>query len=111
MNTRHHQICGLAALAYALLGAMAAQAQISDNVGDGVLNAPYRGTITSLRELCAEIPYGEVKTHCEPLFGDTNYITSSTYSVWLLQENPDDQPWDRSIIRLDRHRARFDGNQ
>ncbi|MGD8454650.1 MAG: hypothetical protein PVJ57_22785, partial [Phycisphaerae bacterium] len=77
-----------------------AAAQITSNAGDGVLNAPYRGTITSLRELCADIPYGEVKTHCEPLFVDTNYITSSTYSVWVLQETADDQSWDRSVIRL-----------
>jgi len=41
-------------------------AQITANEGDGVLNAPYRGTITSLRECSVDIAYGEVKNHVEP---------------------------------------------
>lgn len=92
MNRRQQLFCGVAVLAFALAGSTAAVAQITSNAGDGVLNAPYRGTITSLREICADIPYGEVETHCEPATNIT--ITSGTYSVWV------DGTWDRSILRL-----------
>ncbi|UCG86750.1 MAG: hypothetical protein JSW71_23120, partial [Gemmatimonadota bacterium] len=71
-----------------------ARAQITSNEGDGVLNAPYRGTVTSLRELCQDIPYGEVKTHCEPLYSDENHMTSNYVEVWAEGD------WDRSVLRL-----------
>ncbi len=67
--------------------------QITSNQGDGVLNAPYRGTVNALRELCADVPYGEVQTHCEPLVSGLQ-ITSSTYTVWV------EGTWDRSVLRL-----------
>ena len=41
-------------------------AQITSNQGDGVLNAPYRGTIDSLRECSMDVGYGEVQSHVEP---------------------------------------------
>ena len=46
--------------------ATSAPAQVTSLEGDGVLNAPYRGTITSLREASMGIPYGEVMSHIEP---------------------------------------------
>jgi RHS repeat-associated protein len=92
MNTSSLRIALSAVILWGLAGSV--RGQITSNAGDGVLNAPYRGTITSLREACEDIPYGEVKTHCEPLFGDTNLITSSTISMWV------EGTWDRSVLRL-----------
>ncbi|HEX9658650.1 MAG TPA: hypothetical protein VGA18_00055, partial [Rhodothermales bacterium] len=77
-----------------------ADAQITANEGDGVLNAPYRGTIDSLRECSADIGYGEVKSHVEPTIFCTTQnpdpceITSSTIDVWV------EGPWDRSVLRM-----------
>lgn len=79
-------------------GASTGFAQIASFSGDGVLNAPYRGTITSLREACMDMPYGEVMTWIEPT-GPTASIQSSYIYVWnsLADGSP---PWDRSVLRL-----------
>lgn len=71
-------------------------AQITTNEGDGVLNAPYRGTIDSLRECCADIAYGEVMSHMEPNdpADATREVTSGTILIWPID------PWDRSVLRL-----------
>ncbi len=71
-------------------------AQITSNEGDGVLNAPYRGTIDSLRECSEGVGYGEVKTHIEPRSEDIPplLISSSTVQVWT------DDTWDRSVLRM-----------
>ncbi len=71
-------------------------AQITSNEGDGVLNAPYRGTVDSLRECSAGVGYGEVKTHIEPRSEDIPplLISSSTVQVWT------DDTWDRSVLRM-----------
>ncbi len=75
-------------------------AQITMNEGDGVLNAPYRGTIDSLRECSADIAYGEVKSQVEPSIfcssgnPDPCEITSSTIDVWV------EGTWDRSVLRM-----------
>ena len=57
-----------------------AVAQITANEGDGVLNAPYRGTIDSLRECSMDIGYGEVQSHVEPIVSGLT-ITSSTIII------------------------------
>ncbi|MFH0981624.1 MAG: hypothetical protein V2A79_08810, partial [Planctomycetota bacterium] len=82
-------------LAIVLVGLMcaAAQAQISFLAGDGVLNAPYRGTINSLREATMDVAYGEVKSHVEPFQG-TLHIVSFYIDVWTVGD------WDRSVLRL-----------
>ncbi len=75
-------------------------AQITMNEGDGVLNAPYRGTIDSLRECSADVGYGEVKSQVEPFIfcgsgnPDPCQITSSTIDVWV------EGTWDRSVLRM-----------
>ncbi len=71
----------------------AVHAQITSNEGDGILNAPYRGTIDSLRDCTMDLGYGEVKSHVEPL-GGSLVITSSTVDVWVVGN------WDRSVLRL-----------
>ena len=71
-----------------------ASAQIIKNEGDGVLNAPYRGTIDSLRECSIDIPYGEVKSHVEPTNAQS-IDTSDPILVWHEGES-----WDRSVLRL-----------
>jgi|GEM_PF-2155711 len=68
-------------------------AQITSNEGDGVLNSPYRGTINSLRECTADIGYGEVLTHVEPISNDVS-ITSSSIDIWV------EGAWDRSVLRV-----------
>jgi len=76
----------------------AAFSQITDDAGDGVLNAPYRGTIDSLREATMDIGYGEVQTHVEPIVANLQ-ITSSDIKIW--HETPSGSvAWDRSILRL-----------
>ena len=94
--TRHHLV-GVALLGVLGFGSTA-YSQITANEGDGVLNAPYRGTIDSLRECSADIGYGEVKTHIEPRVEDNPplFITSSTIDVWV-EGNLD---WDRSALRM-----------
>jgi len=84
----------LAVVAWALstVTAPPAGAQITDNLGDGVLNAPYRGTIDSLRECTMDIGYGEVMTHLEPRVGLP--ITSAQVAIWV------DEDWDRSVLRM-----------
>lgn len=72
--------------------AQAQLGQITSNQGDGVLNAPYRGTISSLRVISDNLPCGETRTYCEPFF--STLITSSTISIWI------EGTWDRSVIRL-----------
>ena len=75
--------------------ATSTRGQITSNAGDGVLNAPYRGTITSLREASQSIAYGEVRAHCEPFTGNTDlFLSGSTMTIEALD------PWDRSVIRL-----------
>ena len=76
------------------LGVLAAgaKAQINSNGGDGVLNAPYRGTINSLRECTMDIGYGEVRNHVEP--DGTGLITSVNVEMWS------EETWDRSVLRL-----------
>ena len=75
-------------------------AQITSNEGDGVLNAPYRGTIDSLRECSAGVGYGEVKSHVEPVIfcssgnPDPCEITSRTIDIWV------EGTWDRSVLRM-----------
>ena len=75
-------------------------AQITSNEGDGVLNAPYRGTIDSLRECSAGVGYGEVKSHVEPVIFCSSgnpapcQITSSTIEIWV------EGTWDRSVLRM-----------
>ena len=75
-------------------------AQITSNEGDGVLNAPYRGTINSLRECSAGVGYGEVRSHVEPVIScspsnpDPCEITSSTIDIWA------EGTWDRSVLRM-----------
>ncbi|HNU46523.1 MAG TPA: hypothetical protein PKH26_14650, partial [Phycisphaerae bacterium] len=76
-----------------LVVASSGWAQITSNEGDGVLNAPYRGTIEPLRAACMDIPYGEVQSHVEPIVSSL-YITSSTVDVWV------EGTWDRSVLRL-----------
>ena len=86
-------------LSYILVAALVSlsgtvtEGQVTSNEGDHVLNAPYRGTITSLRTLCEDLAYGEVQTHCEPL---SSYIhmTSNTVDIWVEGD------WDRSVLRL-----------
>ncbi|MCK4660487.1 MAG: hypothetical protein KAV82_13275 [Phycisphaerae bacterium] len=73
--------------------ATAANAQIMSNEGDGMLNAPYRGTINSLRVCTMAVGFGEVKTHVESLDEDFP-ITSSTIEIWA------GGVWDRSVLRL-----------
>ena len=69
-------------------------AQVTSYEGDGVLNAPYRGTVTSLREASMDIPYGEVMSHVEPRVSGVS-ITSPTIEVWLEAGE-----WDRSVLRM-----------
>ncbi len=63
-----------------------------------VLNTPYRGTITSLRTTCADIPYGEVRNQIVPPNCDSPTITSPM-SIWVDQSGGS-QVWDRSVLRL-----------
>jgi RHS repeat-associated protein len=67
--------------------------QITSLAGDGVLNAPYRGTIDSLREATMDVAYGEVKTHVEPSGGSLQ-ITGANVTLWAVGG------WDRSVLRL-----------
>jgi RHS repeat-associated protein len=79
-----------------------AAAQISSFDGDiepvfgtSVLNAPYRGTVTSLREATADFAYGEVLTAIEPPNPDAPLsINSADVKVWRVGT------WDRSVVRL-----------
>ncbi|MBN1491421.1 MAG: RHS repeat protein, partial [Phycisphaerae bacterium] len=96
---RISNVCARWLMLATLLGTAAtANAQISGFEGDGVLNAPYRGTITSLREATMDIPYGEVMNHVEPdLPPPTSYVDwgiVSDIEIWA------DEPWDRSVLRL-----------
>jgi len=84
-----------AGLACVVGAAGPAFAQITTNEGDGVLNAPYRGTITSLREACEDIPFGEVRTWIEPI---TNLLISGTIELWIDPAMM--EQWDRSVLRL-----------
>jgi RHS repeat-associated protein len=90
----------LAAIGCVLGSVGASFAQITMNEGDGVLNAPYRGTITSLRECSADVGYGEVRSHVEPFIFCTTQnpdpckITSSTIDIWV------EGAWDRSVLRM-----------
>jgi len=86
-----HEVCLLIVSALALSTPVAAQ--ITSNEGDGVLNAPYRGTIDSLRECSMDIGYGEVQSHVEP-FVTGLFITSSTIDIWVEGD------WDRSVLRM-----------
>ncbi|NLX12295.1 MAG: hypothetical protein GXY44_01395 [Phycisphaerales bacterium] len=71
--------------------------QITSYGGDGVLNAPYRGTITSLREATMAVGYGESESRVEPQTNAT--FTGSTMLIW--HEVPSGYTgWDRSILRL-----------
>ena len=75
----------------------AASAQITSNTGDGVLNAPYRGTINSLREGSSDVPYGEVQSWVEPT-GTLEIDSTSNIRAWHDAAQGD--PWDRSVLRL-----------
>ena len=59
-------------------------AQITSNAGDGVLHAPYCGTVTSLREATMPVGYGEVMNHTEPRYGA---LTLSSNTVTLSGGN------------------------
>lgn len=72
-------------------------AQITSLESDDILNAPYRGTITTLRESCKMMPYGEVRNHIEPPnrnFFDEPFLSGSTIEIWC------EGVWDRSVLRL-----------
>jgi len=88
----HGIVAALIGLGLIVSGGVAS-AQITSNEGDGVLNAPYRGTIDSLRECSMDVGYGEVKSHVEPTSSGV-FITSSTIDVWV------DEVWDRSVLRM-----------
>ena len=88
--TIHRVLLGLAS---AFAFSTPVSAQITSNEGDGVLNAPYRGTIDSLRECSMDIGYGEVQSHVEP-FVTGLFITSSTIDIWVEGD------WDRSVLRM-----------
>ncbi|MCP4592425.1 MAG: RHS repeat protein, partial [bacterium] len=75
------------------VSSFAARAQITSFEGDGVLNAPYHGTIDSLRACTPNVGSGEVKSHVESLDEDLP-ITSSTIDIWA------EGVWDRSVLRL-----------
>src|SRR3990172_10725912 len=92
MKTARRHFVGVALLGLVGFGTTA-YSQITANEGDGVLNAPYRGTIDSLRECSADIGYGEVKSHVEPTSSGV-FITSSTIDVWV------EGTWDRSVLRM-----------
>jgi hypothetical protein len=87
--------------------AMAAtlRAQISmsfeDAQADSVLNAPYRGTVNSLREASLDLPYGEVRTWIE-MQSDTLAVENwEEMKIWhLADEGLGTLPWDRSVLRL-----------
>ena len=84
---------GRLAIVFVGLVCAAAHGQITSLAGDGVLNAPYRGTIDSLREATMDMAYGEVKTHVEPSGGSLQ-ITGATVTLWAVGG------WDRSVLRL-----------
>ena len=88
--TMHRLVLGVAS-AFALSTPVGAQ--ITSNEGDGVLNAPYRGTVNSLRECSADVGYGEMRSHVEPSVSGL-FITSSTIDIWVEGD------WDRSVLRL-----------
>ncbi len=69
------------------------------DAGDRVLNAPYRGTVSSLREATADIPFGEVRTHVEPITNSSIEPTPNM-TIWLSAEAGFEQAWDRSVLRL-----------
>ncbi|HEY3241712.1 MAG TPA: hypothetical protein VGM03_00030, partial [Phycisphaerae bacterium] len=88
-----HHMCRIAL--FMGLGALASvRAQIITTSGDGVLNAPYRGTIDSLRECSADLAYGEVQPWVEPTGNDG--ISSPTMMIW----HDPAHPWDRSVLRM-----------
>lgn len=99
MKTTRRQLLWAATLGVVGFGGTV-YSQITANQGDGVLNAPYRGTIDSLRECSADIAYGEVQSLVEPSIfcGPKNpqdcEITSSTVDVWV------EGTWDRSVLRM-----------
>ncbi|MEP0842619.1 MAG: RHS repeat protein, partial [Phycisphaerae bacterium] len=101
---RHDWYGHVVALAMLALFVPAGLGQIRDLNGDGVLNAPYRGTITSLREATMDLPFGEVMSQTEPRTSSGTGVTIDTsvdFEVWL--EAPDgtfEQSWDRSVLRL-----------
>ncbi len=71
--------------------------QISAYGGDGILNAPYRGTINSLREMSMDVGYGEVQSRVEP----DSTLTFSTTVLYIWHEVPTGyKAWDRSVLRL-----------
>ncbi|MHC4670837.1 MAG: hypothetical protein ACYTBZ_00005, partial [Planctomycetota bacterium] len=76
-----------------------ANAQIVSSSGDGVLNAPYRGTINSIREATMDIGYGEVRTWSEPKGNNSYFHEMNSIEVWN-DEASGGQPWDRSVLRL-----------
>src|SRR5688572_15923352 len=76
--------------------ASAARAQITTNAKDGVLNAPYRGTINSLREATMDIGYGEVMNHAEPRSSGLSLNASQNIEIWLISPTQ----WDRSVLRM-----------
>ncbi|MBK9121340.1 MAG: RES domain-containing protein [Phycisphaerales bacterium] len=89
----------LAALLFSLLAiGYSAKAQIHGVEGDDVLNAPYRGTIDSLREATMDIGYGEVISHIEAVYSSLNI--DSTYPLYVWHDPVAGEPWDRSVLRL-----------
>lgn len=80
-----------------LVLATSVNAQITGYGGDGILNAPYRGTITSLREMSMDVGYGEVQSRVEP----DSTLTFSTTVLQIWHEVPSGYTgWDRSVLRL-----------
>lgn len=91
---KHSTIRNTCIAAFATFVSLApAWAQITSNEGDGVLNAPYRGTIDSLRECSEGVSYGEVQSHVEPTSSGVS-ITSGTIDIWV------EGTWDRSVLRM-----------
>jgi hypothetical protein len=88
---------GFLSVTLALL-ASTASGQITTTAGDGVLNAPYRGTIDSLRNACEAISYGEVRSFVEPS-GSSSSINSTYLLIWVDMA-AGSLPWDRSALRM-----------
>jgi len=93
-STRRALACSmLSSCVFVCLG----HAQIVENGGDDVLNAPYCGTIDSLREGTFDVGYGEVRSFVEPV-GSATIETGYPIRVW--HDPLEGDPWDRSVLRL-----------
>jgi hypothetical protein len=73
--------------------------QIFSIRGNDILNAPYRGTIDSLRQATMDIGYGEVGTFVEPT-SNSQIQAEPPILIWHDPTPGIDDPWDRSVLRL-----------